>query len=359
MITRRAQPASRHAAPRGRAFTLAELLVALAVMAMLMAGLSGVFVVAARALPDKQSTLTAGPAALRAIERINADVTYATGLSSGSPTSFTITVPDRTGDLSPESITFSWSGTPGAPLLRSVNSSPAEMLLASVRALTFSYDIQTTTSGSAAGGTAAEQQYISLAIGTATNTSITSLVSLGQTFRPAMSADASSWSITRVVTRLRLSGIADGSIALQVRTVDNSGLPTSTVLNQVTIAEPPGAGSSTSYAIPVSGLTPGQAVAIVFLYRTGLQSCSVPVLGTTASPAGGAYISTATGGLTWSSDVNKCIQLDVYGQVTTPTTTATSSSTLQRLLVSLQADSDNAPVVLGSARPLNNLSVLP
>ncbi|MFN0011770.1 MAG: type II secretion system protein J [Phycisphaerales bacterium] len=342
-----------------RAFTLIELLVALSAMSILATALGSVFVLASRALPAGQSTLTAAPAAARAVDIIAADIAYATQVSTGDARSISLTLPDRDADGQSESVAIAWSGVKGTALTRTVNGTSTETLLTNVRDLTLGYELATTTSGSAGGGTASEQTILSIT-GSSTFTPITDPESIGQSFRPVLPAEATSWSITRIGIRLDDYGVVTGQVALQIRAVDTAGLPTSTILWQTTINETSvTSGALVNYTVSnVTGLVPGTTYCIMVAHRDGSFAAAAPVI-SAASPVGGALITGEDDKSDWARTTSKSMECTVYGQVTSPVTTIATASNLERVLISLRAESDNAPTVRASALPLNRPGVQP
>ncbi len=340
-----------------RAFTLLELLVALTASTVLLGAMGSIFVLASRALPDNQVALTAGPAAARALDMICADVAYATSVSEGNATLLALTVPDRDRDGADEAIKYAWSGTPGDPLIRTVNDE-AETLVANTRSFALVYDTSTTTRGSAGGGTTAEQTLLNLTSGFTSTASITPTYSIGQSFRLTLPAETTSWGVTRVGLRLSPNWPATGQVSLQLRTVESNGTPSSTVLAQTTINESTLTGSTVIYPLAAAGLTPGRTYCVMVMHANGSVAADARTRAS-ASPPGGAFIASGALGLGWTTDTTKVLECTIYGTATTPLTTVSTASNLERVLISIKADSDTAPGVAGAARPLNRPGVGP
>src|SRR5262249_55248128 len=122
-------------------FTLIEMVLSLAIIAILLLGMQSAILLAARATPDSSnSPLSSAIVAGRAVDRLSADLTFANSVTSAGTTSITFTVPDRTGDNSPETITYSWSGVSGDPLLRKINSGTASTVATNVTEFQLAYD---------------------------------------------------------------------------------------------------------------------------------------------------------------------------------------------------------------------------
>lgn len=107
-----------HGARRG--YTLVEIVVASGAAVVLVMGLTSTLMITSAALDEDD----AGHDRADAVEvaaTITEDLGRATGFSARGANFVAFTVPDRDGDDIPESIFYEWSGTPGDPLLVSVN----------------------------------------------------------------------------------------------------------------------------------------------------------------------------------------------------------------------------------------------
>lgn len=123
-------------------YSIIELVVALISTSVLMAGLVSALFVASRAIdPD----VTPSISILRGSQWLSdfqADTQHATAISEQAPNAITVIVPDRTGDLAPETIRYSWSGTAGEPLTRQINGGDVDSVLDNVHRLTIDYFMQ-------------------------------------------------------------------------------------------------------------------------------------------------------------------------------------------------------------------------
>ena len=122
-----------------------ELVITLAVLAMIMGALGSAVLIASRAAPGRSSAAEAVLAVQAAQDLIASELRYAQGVSQATPTSLAFTIPDRTGDGAAETVRYSWAGAAGAPLLRQLNALPPAELLADVHELGFEYDRMTIT----------------------------------------------------------------------------------------------------------------------------------------------------------------------------------------------------------------------
>jgi hypothetical protein len=248
-----------------RAFTLVELVLSSALLTvLLLAGAATASLVRRAGMsPVGDSSL----ALANAMTEFRRDIEFATSVGPVSDHAIAMTVPDRTGNGSAESIAYSWSGTPGAPLTRTVNGGPATVLVASMHS--FSLDTDTTTIM-----VQSKDQPLAPAaqtVGSCVTSSGLSTIQCNSTrwvavaFPPSLPVGTTSWTLNSVRLSLRRNGTADSTFAVQVRTT-NGQTPTSTVLGSVTVNE---SSLGTSYAYHdytftgISGLSPIAPLAIV------------------------------------------------------------------------------------------------
>jgi len=136
---------------KNRAYTLLELVVALLVCGVLIAGLMSTFYVASRA------TDSSGPAMERqlgavALKQMLAELQMALGFTERTPTAVEFTVADRDGDSTPETIRYEWSGTAGDPLVRRYNGGAGVNVLENVQQFALDYTVKSITETSTQSG---------------------------------------------------------------------------------------------------------------------------------------------------------------------------------------------------------------
>ena len=131
-----------------RGFTLLELVVSVAVASVLVVGLSASVVLAMRAGDSSVGPFSSSHSGAQAVLDLTRDLQDAISVNDTSCTakSVAFTVPDRTGDGIDETISYSWSGTSGDPLLRTMNGGTAEMIAANITSLEFTHLTRTVTS---------------------------------------------------------------------------------------------------------------------------------------------------------------------------------------------------------------------
>jgi Tfp pilus assembly protein PilW len=120
-------------------FTLIEAVLGTAIAVIILAGIVGVMFIAYQGLSSGADKADRMSRQSRAIQMITLDLSLATALSEQSAEAVTLVVPDRNGDGQPETIRYYWSGTPGDPLTRQVNGSPAAVIAEDVTLFSLTY----------------------------------------------------------------------------------------------------------------------------------------------------------------------------------------------------------------------------
>ncbi|MCC6358895.1 MAG: hypothetical protein IT450_09135 [Phycisphaerales bacterium] len=111
---------------------------ALTTMSLLFGAMTSAVVIASRALPNPSDPAEKTATAAEALDQITADLSTAITIKQATPTVLEFTVPDRGhGPAGPETICYSWSGTPGAAVTRQYNGGTARTLAADVQQLSF------------------------------------------------------------------------------------------------------------------------------------------------------------------------------------------------------------------------------
>jgi len=126
---------------RTSAFTLIELITSLAITTLLVGSMASAIVLASRALPSEDELSVQLGCGLEAIERIRVDLGEAVAIVETESRALSFRVPDRgqesAGD---EWIRYTWSGTPGDPLMLELNNQPATFVCANVHDFSITYN---------------------------------------------------------------------------------------------------------------------------------------------------------------------------------------------------------------------------
>ena len=106
---------------RRRGFTLIELVMSMAIGAILLGGMGSAILISSHALPGSNTTTDAILRTADVVEQMAGELHCAVTFKQRTATLVEFTVPDRDGDLAPETILYTWTGTPGDPLKRQYN----------------------------------------------------------------------------------------------------------------------------------------------------------------------------------------------------------------------------------------------
>jgi len=265
----------------GGGHTLLEVVLSTAVLSVVMGAMVSTMVIAGRAIDDNPVTHVA--AAGDAVNDVTTDISLARSVTESTDNAVTLVVPDRDGDGQSETIRYSWSGTPGDPLMRQYNGSTAAVVATDVHRFNLSYLTTEIVDGSPAGsdgvGPGGESDEMELAShvdapsGSFSDTNIGQGEACAEYFKPTLPGAATSWKINTVMLCLSRKGKdADGVVAVQIRTADSSHRPTATVLGQATVYESTLTDSLAWTRInlgPVTGLDPDLGHCIVVRYVSG------------------------------------------------------------------------------------------
>ena len=125
--------------------TLIELVMAMSAATMLMGGLASTIYISSRALDSGGSAPVQTFRAAETLDDVMADLQYATSITERTANAVTFDVPDRDGDDMPETIRYSWSGTPGDPLSMEYNGGAAAVLMENVQQFNLNYLLRSVT----------------------------------------------------------------------------------------------------------------------------------------------------------------------------------------------------------------------
>ncbi len=306
-------------AAKTRGHTLLEMVVAVTVSGVLIAGLMSTLYVASRAASPGGSS-RAVLAELDAADELLGDLVYAVAFTERSASAVEFTVADRNGDNTPETIRYAWSGTPGDPLTRQYNGGTAVEIVSDVQEFTLSYHVRTRSEQPPPGPIeGAETLLVSHdPASSPLDFPITDKEWIGQYFLPSLPADAVEWKVTRVGFNARVHGGTKGITSVQLRLPTASNLPGDTVLEAVPMYESNLADTYSWQEFPfgsVSGLAPSQGLCLVL----ALQHKEAHLADIQYDDGGGAgRLTTTNAGSSWSGDGSRSMVYAVYGTVTAP-----------------------------------------
>ena len=254
-------------------FTVAELLVSIAVTMIVAVGISSSMLVAGRAIPDSDNPANAALEAGAAAEELLSEVQYTISINSYSATMVESTVADRDGNTLPETIRYEWSGTPGDPLTRQYNAGTVVNVLDGVQEFNLSYNLEPLSDEVMGENESAETMLISYdSTENLTGYRVRPSNWYGQYFLPSLPADAISWKVTRVEFFAKVDYFPISSAGIQLRLPTQDNVPSDVILEQKELLEATLLDTYLRQEFTfsnVSGLSPDQGLCLVVRCLTG------------------------------------------------------------------------------------------
>lgn len=332
---------------RDQAFSLIELVVALSISAMLLITIGGAVTIASKSLPGKDDVNRQHSEATSAAATMASDLRYAISFSELTPTAITFTVADRDDDGQNETIRYECTGTANSPkpLIRTVNGNLGTVM-EDVRGFNLDYGTYTMTEpGPLVLGETAEQLLIDEG-DTSGTSNFTIFVDdrVGERFKLPLSGGELSWRITRAKLIIQKQGGSDGVVCIQLRTVDDNGLPTAVVLDQVSFNESDGSAalSEVSFTGDVE-LSADADYCLVVCYESGSSAVGkVAVRSISSGSPNTALLEALFGEVNWLEQTNGDMVLQLFGHVTGFTNSPATVSTTRLRWVGIAIEPDEA-----------------
>jgi prepilin-type N-terminal cleavage/methylation domain-containing protein len=343
----------------GAGFTLAELVVALAVTSIIMVAIGSTILIAGMALPDSQKFADATINAAAAADRLAAELQYGVSFTERSANAVTFTVADRNGDAVDETIRYAWSGTPGGSLTRQYNNGRAVGLLGGVYDFSLAYDVTAATTTQTTAGTESGQVLLATysAILNLTDFPIQNLQRYAEYFMPVFPPNTVSWKVTSVQFNARRASGTTGQASIELQLPTSGNNPCGVVLEQQTLLESTLLTSYTPQTFSythVSGLSPGRGLCVVIDWVNDTTACRIQGRGSGAAPANSQLLESTDRGASWSAQAGKSLLFSVYGTITTAGTPQVQTVyNLKGVRIALKAGRIANPTVYSAARVLN------
>ncbi len=353
---------------RAAGFTLAELVVAVTITAILMGAMTSAVFIASRAVPPANDPVVATLAAGSELDALADDLRYATVFAVLQPHVVQFTVPDRTGDGAPEDIRYEWSGVPGEPLRRQMNGGAWADVVASVQSLAFSYNTKAvSTTSKVTGTTTSPEVLLAFFDGWSGVSPIYNSIALGPTTwgtefftidQVALPQNAHNIGISRVKLMLQRAALL-GSITVGVYQPVSAGNPqpaTSRIGTAATVAvsDLPAAYAWVDIAMPSDVVVPTLATEFVIVAKgTVLNAAYWRNLNSSAAPKDSTPTGlwSLDGGSTWQPKTTSRYQNDhpfyAYGtyQVDSTQDVTTTTYFLRSVGISLRVTGTSSPLV--------------
>jgi len=309
------------ASVRQRGMTLMEMIVSLSLLTVLLGGSVSLVMVASRAMTSEASRGAADAVVARsASDRIIDDLKVATAITEQTTRAITLTVPDRDGDGSQETIRYAWSGTAGDPLTRQYNSRAAATIATNVRALSFTYLSKTVGKPPPVEGDL-ETLFQHAASGAGVLASdVTTSKAVAAYFQPTLASKAVSWRIKSAAVQLSRDAITLGTVTFALYYADGNKGPTGAALQTSTATMASLTTSSawvtTNFSAPAD-LDATKGVCLVVRYASGTGTVRVCYDSANADSRT-AWLTSSDGGSSWgAASTASSMQLRLYGTVTT------------------------------------------
>jgi len=313
--------------PCRRGHSLIELVAAMIASAFLLAGLGSVMLIG-RQVAYAPSAATERTAAADTVNQIAEELRYATLILQQTPQILEFVVADRNSDGTAEKIRYAWSGTPGDPLYKTVNSTAAVIVLHSVDAFANTLHLKSEVTPLTTTVDSAETLLASNAsVQIGTDRDITATSHFAQQINPsvfsAIPSNVISWNATKFDFYGSKSGTPSGTLLVQLRASgDPLDAPTSEVLGQVSIAESALTSASNGwntavFPTPIRGLSMSRNYQLAWVGVGGAPAAKLQVNDTFPT---GVFESTDSGA-SWQFMTTRMMFGRLYGTYTTPGST--------------------------------------
>ncbi|MDZ4685940.1 MAG: type II secretion system protein [Planctomycetaceae bacterium] len=344
-----------------RGYTLIELSVSLIVASILVAGMGSSVFLATRANNTGLGRYQASSRSGETLSDMSRELSYAVAVNEVASTSRIIecTVPDLTGDSADDILRYSWSGTAGAPLQRTLNGGTPQAVVDNVQACQLTLQKRSKEGGSST--ESAETQWVNDAsAGSPVNYTVNNTSTLGVYFTPSLPGNATAWRITRLEMRAAQSGTADGVLRVQVRLGAALYLP-GAVIEEVVVSESRLPTSTSAHTVLFPGVTtlsPTQSACILFAQDSGTNGAASIEYGVSSTASANTRkISSAVdvlGLVVWSSQASQDVRVKIWGTYTGPPGTGQQQFYFTNVDASLQVGTDTT-AMFHHGIPLINL----
>jgi hypothetical protein len=333
-----------------------ELVASMAIASILLTAMASSIVWVTRALPSTNDPISTALDASDGMQRFAEELRYATKVTARTSKSITFEVPDQNGDGTVETLTYSWSGVAGAPLLRTYNNSAAIQVVKKVKTWSLDYDVAAIDVPRSPIESAETTFYTPGLTLLTTAHLIRSTDWVAQVFKPSSSGSATQYRVTRINFRARYHDSSTGPTTIRVVRASGS-TPSGTIYAQGVLSQSVLTSGFTWFEMTFPDSTPiaiTDKCALEFRQQGALDACDVQSSLLTISLSGATWASTGDAGKTWSQDALKSGSMYIYGTYLTPQTPTKRYelvSVTSRLTVSNGRGAPNVIAVATANRP--------
>ncbi|WP_442510617.1 hypothetical protein SH528x_002253 [Novipirellula sp. SH528] len=341
-----------------RGMLLLELVVALVVSSIIIAGLHASLAISIRSIPDSDGSTASALRGTRIVDQLATELETAVYVTERSATTIGFTVPDRDGDGFAERIRYTWTGTPGGSLTRQYNGATPLAIAEDVDLFSLTPSFKSVAETYPTVGIEdANESLLVDHYGTSglENNDVRTADWLGQHFTMTLPAGAYSWRPTRVqfvAKRTSLFGVT----RVQMRPATINLTPRSTVIEQVDLYNIITPDYYTWQSFNFSDIEPlpsGGAICLVLEPR--YTNPSATLQSTTAAPG---LLKSSDSGTSWSYNTGKSLISRLYGKLTRANgTQSLNSNYLTSMAVTLRMKA-NTPTLESTVACLNHPELL-
>ncbi len=355
-------PTSRVKPTRRTAFTMIEMLLALALAAVVLSALQSLILIAGRAIPDAQGVQSSTVAAADMLERLTAEVSVAVEVLEVNTSDITFSLNDWTGDSVVETVRYAWSGVPGDPLLRAVNGGAASVLVSSVESFVLSPQTQSTDIYVVGDEQEFDNQLVqAVSVLDVTPDPVDRTTAYAQRIVPDLPSDTVRWRIRDVSFWIQSESGSNGEILVEIRNVDaDTRLPGDILYKKkrYSTASLESTLSRVDLGFNTVWFSPADDVCLVIRAENPDVACDIEFGLATSFLNGRVAWSSSDGGNLWAEVPFSAMAHEITAGIRTQTTLIETRTELVELQGALVVGAP-AVEVMRTARPLNTPEVLP